>query len=89
MINDLMSECSLDLIGLTESWLKPDEYSLLNEALPPDFAYSHIPRALEAFDIPNKSLNAKTKDRNVVLQLSLDSVASLKPRKTKDKKLAP
>jgi len=44
LINDLMSECSLDLIGLTETWLKPDEYSPLNEASPPDFAYSHIPR---------------------------------------------
>ena len=44
LINDLMSEYSLDLIGLTETWLKPDEYSPLNEASPPDFAYPHIPR---------------------------------------------
>ena len=43
LINDLMSECSLDLIGLTETWLKPDEYSPLNEASPPEFEYSHIP----------------------------------------------
>ena len=44
-----------------------------------------LPAALEALDVPNKSLNAKTRDLNVVLQLSLDSVAPLKPRKRKDK----
>ena len=29
---------------LWASLLKPDEYSPLNKASPPDFAYSHIPR---------------------------------------------
>ncbi|XP_062338955.1 uncharacterized protein LOC134037569 [Osmerus eperlanus] len=48
-----------------------------------------LPAALEVLNIPNKSLNTKTRDLNLVLQLSLDSVAPLKPRKRKDKKLAP
>ena len=37
LLNDLMSECSLDLIGFTKTWLKLDEYTPLNEATPPDF----------------------------------------------------
>ena len=40
---------------------------------------SILPAALEALYVPNKSLNTKTRDLNLVLQLSLDS--PLKPRK--------
>ena len=40
-----MSECSLDLIGLTETKLKPDKYTALSEASSPDLVYLHIPHA--------------------------------------------
>ena len=36
----------LDVIGLTETWLKPDELTLLNEATPPGYTSDHIHSAL-------------------------------------------
>jgi hypothetical protein len=33
------------VIGLTETWLKPDEFTMLNEASPPAYTSDHIPRA--------------------------------------------
>jgi hypothetical protein len=33
------------VIGLTEIWLKPDEFTVLNEASPPGYTSDHIPRA--------------------------------------------
>ena len=33
------------MIGLTETWLKPDEFTVLNEASPPGYTSDHIPRA--------------------------------------------
>ena len=33
------------MIGLTETWLKPDEFAVLNEASPPGYPSDHITRA--------------------------------------------
>ena len=33
------------LIGLTETWFKPDEFTMVNEASPPGYTSDHIPRA--------------------------------------------
>ena len=33
------------MIGLTETWLKPDEFTVLNEASTPSYTSDHIPRA--------------------------------------------
>ena len=33
------------MIGLTETWLKPDELTMLNEASPPGYTSDHIPSA--------------------------------------------
>ena len=33
------------MIGLTETWLKPDEFTVLNEASPPGYTSDHIPCA--------------------------------------------
>jgi hypothetical protein len=32
------------VIGLTETWLKTDEFTFLNEASPPGYTSDHIPR---------------------------------------------
>ncbi len=35
-VNDLINDHNLDLLCLTETWLKPDEYIILNESTPQD-----------------------------------------------------
>ncbi len=36
-VNDLINDHNLDLLCLTETWLKPDEYIILNESTPQDY----------------------------------------------------
>ncbi len=43
-INDLINDHNLDLLCLTETWLKPDEYIILNESTPQDYCYKNEPR---------------------------------------------
>ena len=45
IVNELITDHNLDVIGLTETWLKPGEFTVLNEASPPDYTSDHIPRA--------------------------------------------
>ncbi len=33
-VNDMITDHKLDLLCLTETWLKPDEYIILNESAP-------------------------------------------------------
>jgi hypothetical protein len=35
IVNELITEHNLDVIGLTETWLKPDTFIVLNKAPPP------------------------------------------------------
>ena len=44
MVNELLTNHNLNVIGLTETWLKPDEFTVLNEASPPGYTSDHIPR---------------------------------------------
>ncbi|KAJ8245152.1 hypothetical protein GJAV_G00274640, partial [Gymnothorax javanicus] len=44
LVNELISDYSLDVLCLTETWLKSDENTSLNEASPPGFIYAHNPR---------------------------------------------
>ncbi len=34
-VNDMITDHKLDVLSLTETWLKPDEYIILNEFTPP------------------------------------------------------
>ncbi len=43
-VNDLINDHNLDLLCLTETWLKPDEYITLNESTPQDYSYKNEPR---------------------------------------------
>ena len=45
LINDLILQHGLDMIGLCETWLKPNVFLPLNEASPPNFTYAHVARA--------------------------------------------
>ncbi len=33
-VNDMITDHKLDVLSLTETWLKPDEYIILNESTP-------------------------------------------------------
>ena len=41
IVNLRITDNNLDVIGLTE-WLKPDEFTVLNEASPPGYTSDHI-----------------------------------------------
>jgi hypothetical protein len=45
IVNELITDHKLDVIGLTETCLKPDEFTVLNEASPPGYTSDHIPHA--------------------------------------------
>ncbi|XP_030264935.1 uncharacterized protein LOC115576546 [Sparus aurata] len=45
LINNLITEHKLDMIGLCETWLKPNTFLPLNEASPLDYNYAHVARA--------------------------------------------
>ncbi len=44
LINELITDNQIDILCLTETWLKPDEYLPLNEATPPSHTNYHVPR---------------------------------------------
>ncbi len=43
-VNDMITDHKLDVLCLTETWLKPDEYIILNESTPQDYCYKNEPR---------------------------------------------
>ena len=45
IVNALVTDQHHDVIGQTETWLKPEEYTVLNEASAPGYTSDHIPRA--------------------------------------------
>ncbi len=40
----MITDNKLHVLCLTETWLKPDEYIILNESAPQDYCYKHEPR---------------------------------------------
>ncbi len=42
-VNDMITDHKLDVLCLTETWLKPDEYIILNESAPQDYFYKNEP----------------------------------------------
>ncbi len=38
-VNDMITDHELDVLCLTETWLKPDDYITLNEPTPQDYCY--------------------------------------------------
>ncbi len=39
----MITDHKLDVISLTETWLKPDEYFILTESTPKDYCYKNEP----------------------------------------------
>lgn len=44
LIQDILTHRKLDFLCLTETWLKPKDYSKFNESTPPGFVYISQPR---------------------------------------------
>ncbi len=44
-VNDMITDHKLDVLCLTETWLKPDEYIILNESAPQGYGYKNEPHA--------------------------------------------
>ncbi|KAK9959266.1 hypothetical protein ABG768_009400, partial [Culter alburnus] len=44
IVNDIITDNNLDVLCLTETWLKPDDYTTLNESSPQGYDYRHNPR---------------------------------------------
>ncbi len=40
-VNDMITDHNLDVLCLTETWLKPDDYTILNKSTPQDYCYKH------------------------------------------------
>ncbi|XP_052435822.1 uncharacterized protein LOC127975848 [Carassius gibelio] len=43
-VNNMITDHNIDVLCLTETWLKPDDYIILNESTPQDYCYKHEPR---------------------------------------------
>ncbi len=43
-VNDMITDHNLDVLCLTETWLKPVEYIILNQSTPQDYCYKNEPR---------------------------------------------
>jgi len=41
IVNYMITDLKLDVLCLTETWLKPDEYIILNESAPQDYCYKN------------------------------------------------
>ncbi len=42
-VNDMITDNKLDVLCLRETWIKPDEYIILNESAPRDYCYKNEP----------------------------------------------
>ncbi len=42
----MITDNSFDILCLTETWLKPNDYIGLNESTPPSYCYKHEPRRI-------------------------------------------
>ncbi|XP_061757363.1 uncharacterized protein LOC133553315, partial [Nerophis ophidion] len=47
LVNEVIRDNNLNVIGLSETWLKPDDFFAINEASPPNYTNAHIARHLK------------------------------------------
>ena len=59
----------MDMIGICETWLKPNTFLPLNEASPPDFNYAHVAQASkqgEGVALISKSIFSLSSNQDIV-----------------------
>ena len=68
-VQDLIVDNKIDILGLCETWLKPDEFLALNEATPPHYVSTPVSREFKKGGgvalISNSKLNLKPKNRYI------------------------
>ena len=83
LINDMIVDHGMDILGLCETWLKPNEVLPLVEATPPNYSHSHIARSVKAGGgvgmIFNASLGLVHNHRH---KLSSCEILSMRPSAT-------
>jgi len=47
LVQDLIVDKKIDILGLCETWLKPDEFLTLNEATPPNYVSAQLSREVK------------------------------------------
>ena len=69
LVHDLIIDKKIDILGLGETWLKPDEFLALNEATPPHYVSTQVSREVKKGGgvalISNSKLNLKPKNRYI------------------------
>ena len=67
LVQDLIVDNKIDILGLCETWLKPDEFLALNEATPLNYVSAQVSREVKKgggeAPISNSKLNLKPKNR--------------------------
>ena len=68
-VQDLIVDNKIDILGLCETGLKPDEFLVLNEATPPYYVSAQVSREAKKGGgvalISNSKLNLKPKNRYI------------------------
>ena len=74
LVQDLIVDNKIDILGLCETWLKPDEFLVLNKATPPNYVNAQVSREVKKGGgvalISNSKLNLKPKNRYTYLDPS-------------------
>ena len=47
LIQDLIVDNKIDILGLCETWLKPDEFLALNEVTPPNYVSTQVSKEVK------------------------------------------
>uniref|UniRef100_A0A8C5CCP5 Reverse transcriptase domain-containing protein n=2 Tax=Gadus morhua TaxID=8049 RepID=A0A8C5CCP5_GADMO len=87
LVHDLIIDKKIDILGLSETWLKPDEFPALNEATPPHYVSTQVSREVKKGGgvalISNSKLNLKPKNRYIFRSFEVLAVCTSAPREAK------
>ncbi len=65
-VNDMITDHKLDVLCLTETWLTPDEYIILNESTPQDYCHKNEPRPKGIYVCEKRPKTSKIKHRKTI-----------------------
>ncbi|XP_059910918.1 uncharacterized protein LOC132459992 [Gadus macrocephalus] len=87
LVHDLIIDKKIDILGLCETWLKPDEFLALNEATPPHYVSTQVSREVKKGGgvalISNSKLNLKPKNRYIFRSFEVLALCTSAPREAK------
>ena len=87
LVQDLIVDNKIDILGLCETWLKPDEFLALNKATPPNYVNAQVSREVKkgagVVLISNAKLDLKPKNRYIFRSFEVLAFCSSVPRQAK------